>query len=269
VALQFFEHPLSPYARKVKIVLYEKGIPFERIFVNPNLSSRDPAFQQFVMASPRREVPCLIDGDLRIFDSTIMLDYIEERWPTPPSMPDTPAERARVRMLEEMADTSYEAINWGLMELRVFKRAEGERAEGIVARAREQLVKLWRRLERELEGREWLNGARFGRGDAALLPHVSGSAFFGVPLSEAFPKLRAWFERASTRASVVRDAQEMAESVRRDLASLPQLQSQSGKLPFARQYRDHRLEWMMKTGGPDIVLAGLANGTIRFAEEYE
>jgi hypothetical protein len=38
--------------------------------------------------------------------------------------------------------------------------------------------------------------------------------------------------------------------------------------PIFRQYRDHRLEWMMKSGGVEIVLAGLRNGTIRFAEGH-
>ena len=40
-------------------------------------------------------------------------------------------------------------------------------------------------------------------------------------------------------------------------------------MPIVRQYRDHRLEWMMKSGGTNIVLDGLAKGTIRFAQEFE
>ena len=77
--LTFYEHPLSPYARKVKICLYEKGIPFDRRFVNPYAGPADPNWQAFVRASPRREVPVLVDGDVRVFDSTIIADYIEEK----------------------------------------------------------------------------------------------------------------------------------------------------------------------------------------------
>ncbi len=69
MALRLFEHPLSPYARKVKIGLYEKGLPFERVFVDPGSKSLDAVYQEFVMTSPRREVPCLVDGDVRIFES--------------------------------------------------------------------------------------------------------------------------------------------------------------------------------------------------------
>ena len=77
--LELFEHPLSPYARKVKILLYEKGIPFERRFVNPLASQDDPVLRAWAATSPRLEVPTLVDGDARIFDSTIIVEYLEER----------------------------------------------------------------------------------------------------------------------------------------------------------------------------------------------
>ncbi len=65
-----------------------------------------------------------------------MLEYVEEKWPAAPSLPASPAERARVRMLEEFCDTQVEAVNWGLMEVRFFKRAEGEPAQHHVDAAR-------------------------------------------------------------------------------------------------------------------------------------
>jgi glutathione S-transferase/RNA polymerase-associated protein len=265
MALKLFEHPLSPYARKLKLVIYEKGIPVQRVFVNPNARREDASFQEFVLASPRLEVPVLVDGDVRIFDSTIALDYIEESWPRPAMMPDTPADRARIRMLEEMCDTQLEAINWGLMELHYFKRAAAEQTAEMTARAGEQLGRIWRRLERDLDGREFMNGARFGRGDAAVLPHLGTSELFGMPLGDRFPRLTAWLVRCRERASVQQEARELAECLRTELAGGPA----SGRMPIVRQYRDHRLEWMMKSGGTNIVLAGLEQGTIRFAHEFE
>src|SRR5206468_2797728 len=76
------------------------------------MSGRDDAF---AAANPRLEVPALVDGDTRVFDSTIILEYIEDRWPTPPLLPVAPAERARVRMLEELCDTYVEPISWAAM----------------------------------------------------------------------------------------------------------------------------------------------------------
>lgn len=67
----------------------------------------------FAAASPRGEVPALVDGDLALFDSTVILEYVEERWPHPALLPPDPAGRARARMTEEVCDTQVEAINWG------------------------------------------------------------------------------------------------------------------------------------------------------------
>src|SRR5947199_303300 len=88
-----YEHPLSPYAQKVKIALAEKGVAFE-CRLPDFMSGRDDAF---AAANPRLEVPALVDGDTRVFDSTIILEYIEDRWPTPPLLPAAPAERGRGR----------------------------------------------------------------------------------------------------------------------------------------------------------------------------
>ncbi len=71
----------------------------------------------WAQANPRLEVPTLVDGDVSVFDSTIIQDYIEERWPTPPLLPAGAAARARVRMIEEVMDTQYEATTWGMMEI--------------------------------------------------------------------------------------------------------------------------------------------------------
>src|SRR5215472_18531063 len=117
-----YEHPLSPYAQKVKIALAEKGVAFESRL--PDLLGGN--LGEFLPLNPRLEVPTLVDGDVAVFDSTIILEYVEERWPNPPLLPVGAAERARVRMLEELCDTYCEAINWAIFESRVFQRATGE-----------------------------------------------------------------------------------------------------------------------------------------------
>ena len=232
--------------------------------MNPYAGPEDPNWQAFLRASPRREVPVLVDGDLSVFDSTIMADYAEERWPERPTLPAEPAERARVRMLEEVCDTELEAVNWGLMEILFFKRASGERAAPLLGAARAQLDRLFARLERELDGREWMNGARFGRGDAAVYPHVTGSAGYGFAPSAEFPRLRAWLARAAAQPSVARDTADLAAFMKQ--SGMDRVQTGDAPPPaLQRQYRDHRLEWMMKSGGVDIVLEGIASGTIKFA----
>jgi glutathione S-transferase len=87
-----YEHPLSSYAQKVKIALREKGVAFE-VETPPGLGS-GKADGEFAVASPRNEVPALIDGEARIFDSTIILEYLEDKFPSPP----LPSSSAPVRL---------------------------------------------------------------------------------------------------------------------------------------------------------------------------
>jgi glutathione S-transferase len=147
-----YEHPLSPYAQKCKIALGEKGIAFEAK-VPQAFGTGATSDQGFIAENPRHEVPALVDGDVQIFDSTIILEYLEDKWPEPPLLPKAPAERARLRMLEDVMDTQYEAINWGIMEILAFRRASGALREQLLGRAAEQTAKLQAWLERELEGR--------------------------------------------------------------------------------------------------------------------
>ena len=91
-----YEHPLSSYAQKVKIALREKGLDFTA--ETPPALGSGKAEGQFAASSPRNEVPALIDGDARIFDSTIILEYLEDKFPSPPLLPRDPAARLNQRI---------------------------------------------------------------------------------------------------------------------------------------------------------------------------
>jgi glutathione S-transferase len=258
--LTLYEHPLSPYAQKCKIVLLEKGIPFEAELPDGFGSGR--AGGDFVAGNPRHEVPALVDGAVRIFDSTVILEYLEDKWPTPAMLPGDPAGRARARMLEDVADTQYEAINWGLMEIDVFRRAAGDLALALKARAAEQTEGLLNWLAAELGDRPWFNGDEFGWADAAIVPHVIGSAASGLGPKPETP-LAAWLANANARPSVAA----IVASIRKFVLAAPRDLSVLLAHGFRRQYRDHRLEWMMRSGGVSIVLDGLEKDTLRFGNE--
>ena len=256
-----YEHPLSPYAQKVKIALAEKGIPFTTRLPEAFGSGavRDEAFKR---DNPRHEVPVLVDGDFHVFDSTVILEYLEDKWPEPPLLPRDPAERARLRMLEDVMDTHYEAINWGLLEIEGFKRASGALRTEMLARAAGQCVALQAWLERALGECHWFGGARFGWGDAAVAPHLNNSAARGQAPKPG-SRLADWLRRANERPSVAA----CAEAARAAAAAMPDLGALIASGRFKRQYRDHRLEWMMRSGGLPIVLEGIEKGTIRFGNE--
>lgn len=255
--LILYEHPLSPYARKVKLALFEKHLDFERRHVGP----RELDSEEFRQISPRSEVPVLVDDGTVVFDSTVICEYLEERCTDPRLLPNDPKERARVRLLEEVADTSLEAALWALFEVHYFTRASGALAERLVAEATTCIERHFDRLERELASKPFLNGDLFGLADIAFVPHVAGAAQSGIKPGPKRPRLSDWVKRIRARDSVKRDA----EQVRVFMATVAEEAALARDRP--RQYRSHRVEWMLKHGGLSVVLDGIDKGTIQFSAD--
>ncbi|MBI5908730.1 MAG: glutathione S-transferase family protein [Betaproteobacteria bacterium] len=101
---------LSPYVRKVLVALHLKGLDYE---IDPII----PFFgdERFAALSPLRRIPVLVDGALTLSDSSVICQYLEERYPQPALYPADIDERARARWLEEYADTRMgEVFIWQL-----------------------------------------------------------------------------------------------------------------------------------------------------------
>ncbi|MBV9748711.1 MAG: glutathione S-transferase family protein [Acetobacteraceae bacterium] len=253
-----YEHPLSSYAQKVKIALREKGVAFEVELPESFGTGRTDG--PFAAANPRTEVPVLIDGPARIFESAIIMEYIEERWPDPPLLPREPEARAFARMTEEVCDTQYEAVNWGFGEVLWFRRATGPLADTLRAQAARQTKVLQEWLTGRLGEAIWFGGAAFGWADAAAAPMVNRSVHYGLGPPPGSP-LATWHERLRERPSAAATFAEFDAAAAR-MAAATDLYTTGGR---RREYRDHRLEWMVKSGGIDVVLAGLRDGNIRFS----
>ena len=255
--MHLYEHPLSSYAQKVKIALREKGLAFTAALPEGFGTGRlDGAF---AAANPRTEVPVLLDGDVALFESTVILEYLEDKWPEPALLPRGAAARAQARLTEEVCDTQYEAVNWGFGEILWFKRAGGELAERMRALAAEQTRLLQGWLEARLGAADWFGGAGFGWADAAVTPMVNRSVHYGLGPAAGSP-LAAWHARVRERPSVAATFAEF-DAAAASMAAASDHYTSGGR---RREYRDHRLEWMVKSGGIEIVLAGLRDGNIRF-----
>jgi glutathione S-transferase len=256
--LALYEHPLSAYAMKVKMALLEKGLEFQATV--PEGLATGTTSGPFVEASPRAEIPALIDGDVKIFDSTIILEYLEDKWPNPPLLPVGPAQRARVRMIEDVMDGLYEPNNWGIMEVTRFKRATATLADKLIGYAKSNIDQLQHWLNGQLGGKPWFNGDSFGWGDIACAPYINRSAANGYT-PPAGSQLAAWLVRVNQRPSVAKVIAQMREV----LANLPDFAALLAQGKIKRQYRDHRLEWMIAGGGLSVVQEGIEKSTVRFS----
>ncbi|MCZ6831464.1 MAG: glutathione S-transferase family protein, partial [Gammaproteobacteria bacterium] len=91
---------LSPFVRKVLAVCSIKGLDYEHQVVTPGSPP-----EGYLKISPLGKIPALEDGDLAVSDSSVICEYLEEKYPAIPVLPADPADRARARWLEEFADT--------------------------------------------------------------------------------------------------------------------------------------------------------------------
>jgi len=255
--IKLFDVPVSPYAQKVKLALLEKGLSFET-----QLEDLTQPSDELRRSSPRLEVPALLDGDVLLHDSSIILEYLEDAYPEPALLPRGARERARVRWIEELCDTQYEAVVWGVAELTVFQRASGEQKDAMLATASAQVARLNARLEHELSTREWLNGEKFGFGDLVAYPHVNAASSQGNKPA-AGSRLEAWLRLMRQRPSVQRCKADIVST----LAQFAAVPARIARGEARRQYRDHRLDWMLRSGGLTIVEAGLSANNLHFSVE--
>src|SRR5215470_11179769 len=95
--MRLYWHPFSVFPRRVRVAVREKGLACEEIEVDlPGGATRAPAFRRL---NPFGQVPVLDDDGLVIYESLAILEYLEERHPTPALLPGDPGGRARARQL--------------------------------------------------------------------------------------------------------------------------------------------------------------------------
>jgi glutathione S-transferase len=196
--MRLYDNPLSPYALKVRISLYEKGLDFEthEIF-------RHTDREALLRVSPRGEVPAVEDGERVIADSRIICEYLEERYPDPPLMPTDPGDRARVRAVELLADTRLDSTVIVIGLITVFRPDMRETHAAVLEAARDTMQQHYIGLDEMLGSRDFLCGP-FSRADVAVLPHVGFAEFMGTPIPDSLPRLSSWYRRARERPSVDR-----------------------------------------------------------------
>jgi glutathione S-transferase len=191
---------LSPYVRKVRVVLAEKGLDYDHEPLMPfGLSD------EYAAKHPLKKIPLLEDGDKVIPDSSAICAYLEDIAPTPALYPSDAYDRARALWYEELADDGISAATGAffrenLLAPLMFKR-ETDQAQ--VDKARDEtLPPLFDYLERQLGHQEYLVGNAFSIADIAVASQIVNLRHGkGDVDADRWPKLAAWVERVHTRPS--------------------------------------------------------------------
>jgi glutathione S-transferase len=212
--VKLYSGPLSLFTAKVRIALDEKKLDYQRIEVGWSLAHRyQPQHPEVVALNPKGQVPVLVDGDVVVYDSTLIFEYLEERYPAPPLYPDGIAERARCRRLEAAGDEILFPHVWSLIDAGFYPAPAGSDAAERKQLAREELARLQLALDKQLAGREYLCD-RFSVADIGSFIMLSTAASLGAPPAAAHTNLQAWLARVGSRPAVKREMDGMGRFVR-------------------------------------------------------
>lgn len=189
---------LSPFVRKVGVVLEEKGIEWELVLGSPG--APDPEFQQ---ASPFGKIPALRDGDFSLADSSAIAVYLDAKQPAPPVLPAEARARGKAMWFDEYADTILGASGLKI----VFNRLVGPKLlklpsdEAIALQGEAELPRILDYLESMVPAQGWLDG-EFSLGDISVASMLKTMSYVGHgPDAHRYPGTAAWYGRVAARPS--------------------------------------------------------------------
>jgi glutathione S-transferase len=188
--------PSSPYTRKVRVVLAEKRIDYD--FVNDAPSA---ATTQVPKYNPLGKVPVLIiDDETAVFDSRVIVEYLDQASPVAKLIPEDTRPRAQVRRWEALADGCVDAVAAIVAERR--RPADLQSAEWM-ARQQAKVERALKVMSDELGGRNWCSGEFFNLSDIAVGCCLG---FVGLRLPDldwrrGYPNLARHSDKLARRAS--------------------------------------------------------------------
>jgi glutathione S-transferase len=194
--IKLYTFPASSNSRKVRMALIEKGLEFERIPID--LSKREQKNPDYLKIHPFGQVPALDDEGFVLYDSTVINEYLEDEYPYPPLLPKDSEGRARARLMEDLRDSHFNPASGQLN--RELRKPEGERDQNAIEQARAKITECFDRLEKELEGREYLAGP-FSLADIAFVPNLDTLERIQVQIDPKYKNVLAWIARLKARPS--------------------------------------------------------------------
>jgi stringent starvation protein A len=197
--MNLYSGTTDPFSHRCRIVLYEKGMDFEVIDVDLYNKPEDIA-----VINPYNRVPVLVDRDLVLYESNIINEYIDERFPHPQLMPPDPIMRARARQLLHTFEQEL------FSQIEVLEKNQKGAVDKSRAHVRDQLVQLAPIFTKQ----KFMLGDDFSMLDVAIAPLLWRLEHYGIELPKAAANLMKYAERIFSRQGFI-DALTPSEKVMR------------------------------------------------------
>ncbi len=195
--IKLYDFSSSPNCQRVKIVLHEKKLPFQIIPIN--IRKNEQKSPAFLKLNPYGKVPAITDEETVLYESCIINEYLDEKYPEPPLMPKDPALRGKIRILIEYG-LNHLAIPYQTLRHQLMK-GDSERDQQLVENKKKELRELLRRLEGDIGEKPYFVGD-FSLADVALITRFLRLETMAVLPFIPLPRLGRWLERMKNRPSV-------------------------------------------------------------------
>jgi glutathione S-transferase len=174
----------------------EKGLQWETTWLD--LPSGEHKKPEYLAINPVGKVPALIDDSVIVHDSTIINEYLEDKFPQNPLLPRDPVMRARARAFEDYADAYLMPSLFNIFSQ--MRKPEAERDPAKIAEGEREARDHFAYLERELKGRQFF-ASTFSLGDISFIPPLANLERAGFSIPDDFPNLKAWWTRMKARST--------------------------------------------------------------------
>lgn len=154
---------------------------------------------EFLKLNPYGKVPVIIDGDTVVYESCIINEYLEEKYPEPALMPKDPTQRVKIRIL---IDYGLNYLNAPYQKIRAeIGKDDKERNAELIESCKKEIKAMLQKLEQQLGSQPYLAGS-FSLLDAAVIPRFLRLAQWKILPDASLPRLGEWLERMKHRPSV-------------------------------------------------------------------
>ncbi|HSK29761.1 MAG TPA: glutathione S-transferase family protein [Candidatus Limnocylindria bacterium] len=195
--IKLYDFKSSPNCQRVKVVLAEKNLPYEIVPID--LRNKEQKAPDYLKLNPYGKVPALTDDGTVLYESLVINEYLEEKYPNPPLLPKDPAKKAKARILIDYGMAHFDAP-YQKLRMELMKEAK-EQSQPIIDGAKSELRKLLQRFEDELGDQPYLMGD-FSLVDADLIPRFTRLEGFGLLPDPTLPRLGNYMERMKARPSI-------------------------------------------------------------------
>ena len=197
--LRLYRIPFSTNVERIALALAHKGVQVDWVDVDPNDRS------EVRRVSGQERVPVLVDGERVLFDSPVILDYLEERFPEPPLYPADPARRVEVRVFLDWFNLLWKRRP----NLIAAEELKPEPDRGRIAELERRIADALPVFENLLAGRDFLFGAELTVADVTAFPFLKYAVLWPegdderfheilretMRLDGRYPRLEAWIHR--------------------------------------------------------------------------